>query len=486
MECLYDWSDGRWSNAVAVNLAVENYDEVPYISKAFKDTHPQALALITAMAGLETAPPNRCRVLEIGCAGGGNLLPMAEVFPNSQFVGVDISSVQIEQARAMARAAGIGNAEFHCGDIRQFTPDGEFDFIICHGVYSWVAGDVRDRMLAMCREHLSPRGVTFISHMTLPGAFGALALRRAMQLTQRGKSPGEIAAVARFTASTMAELSQRLVNSWGPVVAGSAKQIPAVDSDLLHDQLAESYHAVYLGEFVDHAAKFGLRYLSDMERHDANDLHAAVREPIEAMSSEPVVQMELLDIARCRTYRQSVLARSDAPLTTPNPAAVVERCYLASEKLGPSTGPISAEVQANGTSPDQLIAAALRVLAGRWPKTMAFAELAQRIQIDGARDPDRILSRVLLQLHRIGYVELWLHEPTYIGDGSDPTKARTSKLARAQAASKELITNLRHTPFERHAEPPRNIVAALDGRPLAPETLVHVEWMARASMLVAE
>jgi 2-polyprenyl-3-methyl-5-hydroxy-6-metoxy-1,4-benzoquinol methylase len=472
---------------VGANQIAENYDEVPYVSKPYKDTHPQSLAVIAAMAGLETAPPNRCRVLEIGCAGGGNLLPMADVFPNSHFVGMDISSVQIEQARAMAGAAEIGNVEFHCRDIREFTPDGEFDFIICHGVYSWVPGDVRDRMLAMCREHLSPRGVTFISHMVLPGAYVWLSLRHAMQLIPRGSKPTEIAAAARAAADAMAELSPKMAKYWGGVVATWARQLSAVDSDLLHDQLAETYHPVYLTDFVEHTSRFGLRFLSDTERHDAKDMHPAAKLTIGPLTSEPVIQMQLLDIARFRMYRQSILARSDAPLATPDPLGVAERSHIASAKLLPDSGqPKAPELPANPIMNEPLAMATLKGLAGRWPRTMSFPELAKKTYVEGTGDPGRVLAHLLLQLHRIGYVELWLHEPIYIGDSSDPTKARTSKLARAQAKSGGPITNLRHVALDRNNEPLREIVAELDGTAPSAEALQCIASLARNSMLLAE
>ena len=46
--------------------------------------------------GLNTAAPTQCRVLELGCAAGLNLIAMAALLPESTFVGIDLSPVQIE------------------------------------------------------------------------------------------------------------------------------------------------------------------------------------------------------------------------------------------------------------------------------------------------------------------------------------------------------------------------------------------------------
>jgi hypothetical protein len=315
----------------------------------------------------------------------------------------------------------------------------------------------------------------------------AVSARQVMKLTRRGDSPSEIAAAARMTANTMAELSTGMRKFWGQVVTTWVKQISPLDSVLLHDQLGDNYHPVYLSEFIEHTTRFGLRYLPQYSRHDANHVQPAVRESMDRLSTDPLVQTQLLDFARCRTYRQAVLARSDAPLATPDPAAVVERSHIASGLLLRGLpAKTSLESPAEGLLQEPLVKAALAALAKRWPKTMAFGELAEQLHNAGAADPGRKLAKHLLELHANGVAELWLHEPTYIGDGADPQKARTTNLARAQATLGALMTNLRHTHFERDVEPSRKVVAALDGTLPTADMLPDIAWLARNSMLVAE
>jgi hypothetical protein len=265
------------------------------------------------------------------------------------------------------------------------------------------------------------------------------------------------------------------------------KAVSPLDSVLLHDQLADTYHAVYLTEFIEHTSRFGLRYLSDTERHDTSYLQPEVQQAVEGLGSDPMVQAQLLDIGRFRMFRQAVLARSDAQLAAPDPAGVVERSHIASEKLLPhlsaSKGP---EPPADPILQEQQVAAALAALACRWPNTVPFAELARQMNTVVGGESGRSLARLLLKLHWKGYLELWLHEPTYIGNGSNPQKARTTKLARAQAASSAWMTNLRHMVFNPASEPPRHIVAALDGTPPSAEALKYIAMLASSSMLLAD
>jgi tRNA G46 methylase TrmB len=113
------------------------YDLLPYPSRPFAQTHPDRLATIGMLFGMSVRPIDQCRVLELGCARGGNLILMAEQLPGSKFIGVDLSGRQIAEARDLADRAGTRNIEFHALDLLDFGDRfGTFDYIICHGVFS--------------------------------------------------------------------------------------------------------------------------------------------------------------------------------------------------------------------------------------------------------------------------------------------------------------------------------------------------------------
>ena len=116
----------------------DTYDSVPYTSFAYAYTHPDLLCVLGRLFGLSPAPPKRCRVLELGCASGGNLIPMAELLPDSSFVGIDRSRVQIDRGRALVGELGLANIELSQGDIMRLDTQalGSFDYVICHGVFA--------------------------------------------------------------------------------------------------------------------------------------------------------------------------------------------------------------------------------------------------------------------------------------------------------------------------------------------------------------
>ena len=124
-----------------------SYDSIPYESFPYAQTHPDRLATVARLFGMRAAPPARCTVLELGCAGGGNLIPMASELPGSRFLGVDLSSRQIEDGCRTIEALGVGNVELLHRSILDVDDDlGRFDYVICHGVYSWVPPEVQAKI----------------------------------------------------------------------------------------------------------------------------------------------------------------------------------------------------------------------------------------------------------------------------------------------------------------------------------------------------
>ena len=99
-----------------VDPAATTYDELPYLNKAFPQTHPDRLATLARLFGLQPPPIDTCRVLELGCASGDNVIPMALELPNARFVGIDLSGRQIEQGQRQVSAIGLDNIE-----LRQYN-----------------------------------------------------------------------------------------------------------------------------------------------------------------------------------------------------------------------------------------------------------------------------------------------------------------------------------------------------------------------------
>ena len=157
-----------------MNEIQESYNNLPYISSAFSETSPARLEALASFLSLTPPPSKTAKVLEIGCSYGGNLFPFAIANPQAKVLGIDLSEVQINKAKELAEQMRVDNIEFMAKDICDFTDAdvrdyGKFDYIICHGVYSWVPDVVKDAILKTIKRFLSPNGVAYVSYNVYPG-----------------------------------------------------------------------------------------------------------------------------------------------------------------------------------------------------------------------------------------------------------------------------------------------------------------------------
>ena len=124
------------------------YDVVAYRTIPRRQTHPDRLAAIGKLFGMDPAPVGDCRVLEVGCGDGANLIPMAYYLPDSRITGFDLADVPIAQGREVARDLGLANLDLRVADLCAFGEgEQEFDYIFAHGLYSWVPERVRDGLM---------------------------------------------------------------------------------------------------------------------------------------------------------------------------------------------------------------------------------------------------------------------------------------------------------------------------------------------------
>lgn len=435
------------------------YDRVPYRGNPYVQTHPARLAAIARLFDVSPASPERCRVLEIACGDGANLIPMACSMPRSEFVGFDISQTAIDTGKNLAQELKLENLSLSPVDLREFPVDaGAFDYIIAHGLYSWIPDALRDNLLALVARHLAPQGVAFVSYNTLPGCH----IRRMMWEMLRFHvepihDPGQRVAEARALLGLLAH-GQATPDAYGQLVRVEAEQMLERDASyLLHDDLAEINDPVYFHQFLERAERHGLQYLAEAElgAMSAVGLDPRLRSVLDAL--DPVLREQYLDFARGRRFRQTLLCRGEVS---------VDRCptpeRLDSLLIGHGTRTKSRD----GDSIDQRAAnTLLSELARHHPLHVAGEDLVQcaHAQFDAPTErPSREhWHKVLLALVRAGAVEIRATAPRLsVMPGPRPT---ASALARAQNARGTVVTNLLHESVRLDDELARALLALLDG-----------------------
>lgn len=288
------------------------YDVVPYESHPFPQTAPEHLEALAYLFGLETPAPGQARVLELGCAAGGNLIPFAARNPQSRGVGVDLSSVQVAQGEQTIRHARLTNVNLRHFDIADIDDQfGEFDYIVCHGVYSWVPEPVQQAILRICARNLSPNGVAYVSYNVHPGWKAREIVRDAMILRGGPRDePGEKLSYARG----MLEFLEQSARPGSVLRTTLDETMPIIRSSsdyyLLHEFLEPHNAPCYFKEFVARASSHGMAYLADAEPSTmfVQNYGDKVREPLLRECGGSQVMMEqYLDFLVNRTFRQSLL-----------------------------------------------------------------------------------------------------------------------------------------------------------------------------------
>ena len=130
---------------------MNDYDTLPYRSMPFPETQPAHLGALATLFGRTPPPIATARVLELGCASGGNIVPLAMRFPDATFEGVDLAARHIADGMAQITALGLTNITLHQADIAAFDFTGRtYDYILCHGVFSWTPKPVQDAIFRIC------------------------------------------------------------------------------------------------------------------------------------------------------------------------------------------------------------------------------------------------------------------------------------------------------------------------------------------------
>ncbi len=379
-------------------MTTDSYDRVPYTSFVYAYTHPDTLCVLGRLFGLSPAGPRRCRVLELGCASGGNLLPMAELLPGSEFVGLDRSGVQVDRGRALIGELGLANVRLEQADILAADPIalGTFDYVICHGVFAWVPRPVQDRILALTAAVLRPQGLAFISYNLYPGWHMRETVRHMMLFHTRERRGDARVAEARGLLEFVARAVGERASDRDPYALLLARELEAIgamsDAYLEHEHLERDNAPLYFHEFCERLGSVPLRYLCDTDLHlmVTRDLSDEVRATLERLADDQISMEQYLDFVRNRQFRTSVLCRVEAkPQRRLRPKAVDRLRFAMS---GSARGEVSlaagvelsftSESGAQISSAEPLTKAALLELCERWPASVDFERL---FELAGAR-----------------------------------------------------------------------------------------------------
>jgi len=454
-----------------------SYDEIPYPGGAFRPTHPSHLAMVARLCGLTPPSPQKCRVLELGSSMGANLLPMAQDLPACEFVGIDLSQKQIEEGKAAIKELGLTNIELrHLSIMDVESSLGKFDYIICHGVYSWVPHDVQEKILTIGRDHLTPNGVMYVSYNTYPGWHLRGVVREMMRYHVADfDSPQMKIKQARGLLEFLTKYSKTHSQAYTQLLKDEAAMLEgSLDSYLYHEHLEEVNEPLYFHQFVKRVDTAGLRYLADS--HISSMVAQLFDESAaEILRGAPILRREqYMDFLRSRMFRSSLICHPNLDPDYSLKSSHLMHLHVALNQ------PVVATYQASGEAlwkhpsgtltTEAPVTGVIEQLNSRFPSWVPVSEL-----LDSVNHPAKsvVLDALLMGMVH-GVVRLAEQPVDFSTKVSD--KPTCTALSRFQAKRGNRVTGRLHNDWMLQPQQ-RFLVEHLDGTRSADDVadLLHTE-----------
>lgn len=296
------------------------YSELGYKSMPFPYTTPATLEAYAALVGVSAPNPKTARVLELGATYGGNIISQALFNPDATFVGIELSQEQVEKGNEVIANAGLTNVSLIQSDIASIGSEiGTFDYIIAHGVYSWVDDGVKDALLRLIDEHLVEDGIAYISYNTYPGWHTMDEVRQLMMFSNRdktqfnhkekvlhGKTIGSIVGSQILKYDNLKERNSKFL--------GALRSVMQKDEYYVgHDHLEPNNDPVYFYQFNDHLGAHNLAYLcdADLTLSMVRSFDADIADTLDKLAlNDHVAKEQYLDFMLDTTFRKSIICKA--------------------------------------------------------------------------------------------------------------------------------------------------------------------------------
>ena len=304
---------------VNINEVKNSYDSFLYVSKPFSSTNINNLQAKAKLYGLNPVPLKGARILELGASCGGNLIPQALYYPEATFTGIDLSGVQVQHGNEIIKSIGLTNVTLLEKDILDIDESfGTFDYIIVHGIWSWVPDVVKDKILSICNKNLSDNGIAYVSYNTYPGWKRLEQLRDIMLYSEKRAKDQNLLErtlytknVLKMVADTM-NSDERSRTQSNYKISNIHRVLNSSDYYVAHEYLETFNDPVYVSDFIERAQQQGCAYIGDEvpQRSFISCLSEDVADNIRALSNGNYIDKEqFYDYVYDTQFRMSLLTK---------------------------------------------------------------------------------------------------------------------------------------------------------------------------------
>lgn len=457
------------------------YNSLPYNFHADIRTHPARIATLGHFYGMSPKPLEQSRILDIGCAEGANVLPIAENYPNCKIIAFDNAKKQIETANRIKGALGLTNIDFFQADIaKPDLGDEPFDYILAHGFLSWIPRHLHSCLFKCIKRYLAPQGIALVTFNTYPGWHSKWALRDfLLTYTDANKPLPERAKEAKHLIDKVLQQQHILGSAFINAHKATLEDIQKRPINYIaHDYLSTENIAYYFKDFMHFPREHGLQFLGDTElkrdiTYQENDSWRNFGIPYTQTLEDAHQRLDFFKNYPCRL---TLLCHEGIQLCEhPKPSAITPVHLTSYLRLPSSVESFSPEADLSFKSASHAVCpeapeckALLWALYKSFPKSMPASQLITEVHRLTAPVGSLISQEALLKhaqnifvYYSLNQIELWTTPPHVVDTvSSKPTISRLNRYL-AQNTTHSLI-NQHHIvvsmlPHE------RTLAAHLDG-----------------------
>ncbi len=303
-------------------MSAEYVDDLPYVRHFIADLSPARLRLVAALNGLVPPPEVDFDYCELGCAHGDTLAALAAACPESRFLGIDLSAAHVASAKRLARHGALENMGVLERDFADLAHEdvGEFDYIVAHGVLSWVSPEKRKALLDFAKAKLKPGGLLHVSYNAMPGWASVEPLRQLLLFG--GASEGAAAGTSLERARLGLEFAQSMERAGADYFAKNPAASEMLETMakaglpyVVHEYLHEHWAPMYFARVAWEMAASDLHFVGGLPVY-TNFRGTAVSEAQErllAHVTDRATFESLKDFATDEFFRRDVFVRGTPP-----------------------------------------------------------------------------------------------------------------------------------------------------------------------------
>lgn len=287
----------------------------------YRETAPDWIDYALALRGLE--PPRRqggapFRYLELGSGQGFGLCLLAAANPEGEFLGIDFSPEHTAHARALAADLKLTNVQFLEGDFAELgtawpSEHGAFDYVVMHGIYSWVPQAIRRSIVAILAAATNPGAAVYVSFNTQPGWVSTLPLQHILSLIDQESPARGMAAI---------QAGRDLFTKMEAAGSGVTRALPALkarletirnkpEAYLVQEYLHENWHPMWCSEVMKElaGAKLALGASATIAENLLPHVLPQAFQEVLAGREEPRLREDLIDCLINQSFRRDLYVR---------------------------------------------------------------------------------------------------------------------------------------------------------------------------------